>query len=150
MSSLCGANCAECGYYTNSSCKGCKESDGCPFGKQCFIAKYISVGGMAAYSELVSKLASEFDSLGIEGLPKITELYPMTGAYVNLAYPLPNGETAKLLDDREIYLCNQVECEFSCGEACRCYGLVASMDFLLVAEYGENGINPVLIAYKKR
>ena len=41
MESICGADCNSCGYGKNNNCKGCSESNGCPFGKQCFIAKYI-------------------------------------------------------------------------------------------------------------
>ena len=32
----------------------------------------------------------------------------------------------------------------------RCYGLIADESFLLVCEYGENGTDAELIAYKKR
>ena len=46
MSSLCGAQCEGCQFGLNSNCKGCSETNGCPFGKQCFVAKYILTGGM--------------------------------------------------------------------------------------------------------
>ena len=42
--SICGANCADCGFGNNNNCKGCTESKGCPFGKECFIYKYIKLG----------------------------------------------------------------------------------------------------------
>ena len=32
--SICGADCAEC--MMKNTCKGCVETKGCPFGKQCF------------------------------------------------------------------------------------------------------------------
>lgn len=41
--SICGADCSLCGMQ--KSCRGCRETAGCPFGKQCFIAKYIRLGG---------------------------------------------------------------------------------------------------------
>lgn len=148
--SICGANCDECGYGKNNECMGCAESKGCPFGKQCFIAKYINTGGVDRYNSFKENLIGEFNALNIPGMPEINDLFPLNGAFVNLAYPMPNGNAVKLLDDKGIYLCNQVECEFNDGELIRCYGLVAGMDFLLVGEFGENCTNPELVIYKKR
>ena len=148
--SICGADCDNCGYGKNNGCKGCAESKGCPFGKKCFIAQYISTGGIDSYNLFKKKLTEEFNSLAIPGMPKINELFPLNGAFVNLEYPMPGGNSVKLLDDKEIYLGNQVECEFNDGELIRCYGLVAGMDFLLVSEYGVNCTDPELIIYKKR
>ena len=148
--SICGANCADCGFGKNNNCKGCAESKGCPFGKECFIYKYIKLGGIEKYNELKQTLIGEFNNLSVPGMPKIEDLYPINGSYVNIAYPMPSGYEVKLLDDKEIYLCNQVECEFNDGELIKCFGLVAGMDFLLVAEYGENCADPELVIYKKR
>ena len=148
--SICGADCDNCGYGKNNGCKGCAESKGCPFGKKCFIAQYISTGGIDSYNLFKKKLTEEFNSLDIPGMSKINELFPLNGAFVNLEYPMPGGNSVKLLDDKEIYLGNQVECEFNDGELIRCYGLVAGMDFLLVSEYGVNCTDPELIIYKKR
>lgn len=83
-------------------------------------------------------------------MPKINELYALNGSYVNLAYPMPNGNSVKFLDDRDVYLGNQVECEFNDGEMIKCYRLVAGMDFLMVSEYGENCTSPELVVFKKR
>lgn len=148
--SICGADCNNCGYGKNNGCKGCADSKGCPFGKECFIAKYISMGGVDSYNSFKEKLTEEFNSLNIPGMPKINDLFPLNGAFVNLAYPMPNGSFVKLLDDKEIYLGNQVECEFNDGELTKCYGLVAGMDFLLVCEYGKNCTDPEIVIYKKR
>lgn len=148
--SICGADCENCGYGKNNACRGCTESKGCPFGKECFVAKYISIGGMDNFNMFVQKTVEEFNSLNIPGMPKIDELFPLNGAYVNLSYPMPSGNSVKLLDDREIYLGNQVECEFNDGSIMRCFGLVAGMDFLMVSEYGENCADPELVVYKKR
>ena len=148
--SICGANCADCGFGKSNNCKGCAESKGCPFEKECFIYKYIKLGGIEKYNELKQTIISEFNSLDILGMPKIEDLYAINGSYVNIAYPMPNGYEVKLLDDKEIYLCNQVECEFNDGELIKCFGLVAGMDFLLVTEYGENCADSELVIYKKR
>ncbi len=73
-------------------------------------------------------MLAELNALGVKGMPEITALYPLNGAYVNLVYPIPGGEF-KLLDDDAVCLGAQVECLFGEGEAERCYGLVAGMDF---------------------
>lgn len=147
---ICGADCSKCGYGKNKGCKGCESSGGCPFGKQCFIAKYIKTGGMESFNAFKAQLMDEFNALNIEGMPEITELYPLNGSYVNLAYPLPGGSTVKFLDDNELYLGTQVECEFGQGEAERCYGLVAGIDFILVSEYGVCCAEPQIVLFKKR
>ena len=150
MESLCGADCTNCGYGKSNNCQGCKNTNGCPFGKQCFIAKYILIGGKENYEIFKKQLIDEINELHIPGMPKIEDLNPLNGTFVNLKYPLPNGKTIQLLDNDEIYLGNQVESEFNDGEILRCYGIIANVDFILVSEYGPNGINPEIIIYKKR
>ena len=150
MEAICGANCEECKLLKNNKCKGCKNTDGCPFGKKCWIAKYIEVGGKTSFESLKKELINEFNSLNIDGMPMIEELYPLYGEFVNMDYPLPNGKHTKLLDDNETYLGNQVECLFNDDEIKKFYGILANMSFLLVCEYEENGSNPELIIYKKR
>ena len=88
--------------------------------------------------------------LDVPGMPKINELNPLNGSFVNLRYPIPNGKTVQLLDDNDIYLGGQVESEFNNGEIIRCFGILANMDFILISEYGMNGENPEIIIYKKR
>lgn len=108
MDSICGANCKNCGYGKNNNCKGCKQSNGCPFGRQCFIAKYILTGGKESYETFKNKLIDEFNNLKISGMPQIKELIPLNGAFVNLKYPISNGSTVQFLNNDEIYLGNQV------------------------------------------
>ncbi len=148
--SICSADCTNCGFGRDNNCKGCIASEGCPFGKQCFIYKYIKTGGKENYELFKKQLLDEINALNIPGMPAINELYAINGSYVNIAYPMPSGYEVKLLDDKEIYLCNQVESEFNDGELIKCFGIVAGMDFLLVAEYGENCTNPELIVLRKR
>ena len=66
---------------------------------------------------------------------------------MNLEYQLPNGQKVKFLDDQKTYLGNQLESEFG-GD--RCFGILASMDFILVCTYEKDGENPELSIYKKR
>ena len=150
MESICGVDCSNCGYGKKNNCKGCKATGGCPFGKQCFIAKYILTGGKENYEAFKLQLIDEINSLDIPGMPKINDLNPLNGSFVNLSYPIPNGKTVRLLDDNDIYLGNQVESEFNDGEIIRCFGIVANMYFILISEYGANGNNPEIIIYKKR
>ena len=44
MKTICGSNCEECKIY-NKKCKGCYETKACPFDNQCWIGKYIEIGG---------------------------------------------------------------------------------------------------------
>ena len=150
MEGICGALCTGCELFESGKCKGCKNTNGCPFGKKCWIAKYIEVGGKENFDILKKQLIDEFNSLNIEEMPKVSELYPLHGSFVNLEYTLPNGLKAKYLEDYELYLGNQLECEFNDKEVKKCFGVVASLNFLIVCEYEENGNNPELILYKRR
>lgn len=146
-SSLCGANCNEC--PSNDNCKGCEETKGCPFGKQCHIAKYILTGGMENYLAFKKGLIDEINALGIEGMGKVCELYPLVGNFINLEYPMPNGKACKFLQDDEVYLGAQVENLFDDSKK-SCYGVIAREGFILVCEYGENCENPELVLFKRR
>ena len=150
MESICGIDCNKCNYGKNKNCKGCLKANGCPFGKQCFISKYILTGGNESFELFKSKLIDEINDFNIPGMPKITELNPLNGAFINLSYHLPSGENIKILDDNDIYLGNQVECEFNDENYIRCFGIVANMNFILVSEYGLNGNHPEIIIFKKR
>ena len=145
---ICGANCMECELY-NNKCRGCEETNGCPFTKKCWIANYIDVGGKENFEIFKKQLIDEFNNLNIEGMSKVEDLYPLHGSFVNLEYTLPNNKKVKYLNDEEIYLGNQIECEFD-DEIKKCFGLVSNMNFLLVCEYEENGENPEIIIYKRR
>ena len=141
----CGADCANCG--SKERCGGCREACGSPFGGMCIAAEYIKAGGRAAYeafkAELLKELNGLLDSLQ---LPRAEVLYELPGSYINLEYPLPNGEKVKFLKDENIYLGCQIECDglnFCCGAA-------LDSTFILVCRYGENGSDPELVAYRHR
>ena len=147
--SICGADCAQC--PSQAGCGGCAETGGRPFGRACLLAACCrdkaqdlcsQCGGVCG---LKAPIIAEFNALGIPGLPEVTDLDALPGAYINLAYPLPGGQTAKMLEDGKVYLGNQLEAG---GD--RCYGLAADQDVLLVCTYGEGGSDPELILYKKR
>lgn len=134
----CGADCcAACERL--AECGGCEKCGGHPFGGSCVAERR---GDFAALKE---QLIREINALGVAGLA-VSDLFLLTGAYVNLEYPLANGQAVRFLNDRDVYLGNQIERP---GNE-RCYGVVASEDFLLVSEYGEGGADPALILYRRR
>ena len=91
------------------------------------------------------RLIKAFNDLNIDDMEKITELHQGKGDFVNLDFPLPNGEKVKLWDDNKTYFINQLEKKGSE----RCYGLTADEKYLLVCEYGEGGSNPEIVVFKK-
>ena len=141
MKGICGANCDGCELLKENKCKGCNSS------KKCWVKSYIEIGGNDKFNEFKKQIIKEMNSLNIEGMPKVEELYQLHGSFVNLEYPLPSGKKVKLLKDNEIYLGNQLECIFDKN---KCFGILANSGFLLVCEYKKNGINPEIIIYKRR
>ena len=109
--------------------------------------RYDELSDKGQFDDFKRKLMQEINDLHIEGLPKVEKLNALVGKYVNLEYRLPNGTKVKFLDDEKTYLGNQLEAEFG-GD--RCFGVIASMDFILVATYEAGGKNPELVVYKKR
>ena len=109
--------------------------------------RYEELSDGGRFEEMKRQLIDEINDLHIEGMPKLERLNALVGAYVNLAYRLPSGESVKFLDDHTTYLGNQLACEFG-GD--RCFGVLANMDFIMVVTYKEGGADPELLVYKKR
>ena len=109
--------------------------------------RYEELSDDGQFEEFKEKLIQEINDLHIEGMPKVEKLNALVGRFVNLPYRLPSGAEVKFLDDQVTYLGNQLEPEFG-GD--RCFGVLASMDFILVSTYGKDGADPELILYKKR
>lgn len=109
--------------------------------------RYEQLGDNGEFERFKLQLVEEFNNLHVEGMPKVEKLNALVGKYVNLEYTLPNGTTAKFLNDEQTYLGNQLECEFGTD---RRFGILADMSFLLVCTYENNGENPELVLYKKR
>lgn len=93
-----------------------------------------------------AQLAAEINALCVPGMPRVDKLYALVGKQVNLAYPLPGGQTATFLDDEAVYLGTQLVADT--GE--RCFGVLANTEFILLCTYKENGAEPELLLYKKR
>ena len=109
--------------------------------------RYEELSDDGQFEEFKEKLIREINDLHIEGMPKVEKLNALVGRFVNLPYRLPSGAEVKFLDDQVTYLGNQLEPEFG-GD--RCFGVLASMDFILVSTYGKDGADPELVLYKKR
>ena len=137
-----GIDCMKC--KLNSTCKGCSETNGHPFGAECIVATCCQKGN-TALSEFKEKLISAFNSLDIQDMEKVTDLNALKGSFVNIEYSLPNGQVVKLWDDYKIYLGNQL-CKKGSD---RCYGIVADEKYLLVSEYSDYGSNAVIIVFKR-
>lgn len=109
--------------------------------------RYEELSDNGQFEAFKKQLIEEINALNIDGMPKLTSLSALVGAYVNLEYRLPSGEHVKFLDDKTTYLGNQLESEF---EENRCFGVLANMDFILICTYGIDGADPELVLYKKR
>ena len=109
--------------------------------------RYEELGDNGEFEAFKKQLIEEINALQIEGMPEVTSLNALVGSFVNLAYPLPSGVSAKFLDDSTTYLGTQLEPQFG-GE--RCFGVLANMDFILISTYEAQGANPELVLYKKR
>ena len=109
--------------------------------------RYEELSDNGEFDAFKKQLIEEINGLQIEGLPKVEQLNALVGSYVNLAYPLPSGVSVKFLNDGTTYLGTQLESQFG-GE--RCFGVLASMDFILICTYEAEGKNPELVLYKKR
>lgn len=142
MESICGIDCTNCQW--SSSCNGCAETKGRPFGAECVVALCCKQG-KTALCEFKQRLIGAFRALHIEDMEEITELHALKGSFVNLAYTLPGGQAVKFWDDNRIYLGNQLQKKGS-G---RCYGIVADEEYLMVSEYSGNGSDARIIAFKR-
>lgn len=144
VTAICGMDCCgKCGR--KDECGGCVETDGHPFGGSCLAAECVKNGGIAAFQAMKETLIAEFHALGIRDL-QVNDLNLLNGFFVNLEYPLANGQSVKFLKDDRVYFGNQIERP----DSDKCYGIVADEGFLLVCEYGCGGENPEIIVYKKR
>ena len=113
--------------------------------------RYEELSDNGQFDEFKRQLIDEINALSVEGMPKVEKLNALVGSYVNLAYRLPNGAEVKFLDDDTTYLGMQLEAEFGDHtSADRCFGVIACMDFILIATYGAEGEDPELVLYKKR
>lgn len=138
MKSICGIDCTKC--EESSTCKGCSN----PFGEECIVASYCRKG-QNDFNEFKKKLISEFNSLNIQDMEKVTDLNALKGSFINLEYIMPNGQVIKFWNDNKIYLGNQIHKK----DSNRCYGIAADEKYLMVSEYGEYGADAEIVVFKR-
>ena len=97
-----------------------------------------------ATSPIKQQLLEEVNTFGINGLPKIDNLFVLQGSFINLEYTI-NGNKVKLLDDNATYWGTQVEI----GNG-RCFGIACDEQHILVSTYGKGGTNPELLLFTSR
>lgn len=152
--SICGIDCNECELKNN--CEGCIETKGHPFQGGCIIAACCQNKGHVNCDKcqdppckLKARLIIEFNALskalGIEDMEEVTDLNALKGSYINLTYKFPSGQFAQIWEDEKIYLGSQMDKKNSD----RCYGLAADEKYLLICEYGADGQDAEIIAYRK-
>ena len=95
---------------------------------------------------LKQQLIEEVNALGVDGMPKIDNLFVLQGSFVNMEYHI-NGNCVKVLDDNASYWGNQVERE---GVPGRCFGIACDEHYILVTEYGKDGADAEIVVLKKR
>ena len=99
-----------------------------------------------ATSPIKQQLIDEVNALGIEGMPRIDNLFVLQGSFINMEYQL-NGNSVKVLDDKANYWGNQVEKE---GVEGRCFGIACDENYIFVSEYGKDGADAEIVVLKKR
>ena len=141
MTTYCGADCSKC--PSKEECKGCMNTCGSPFGGSCVAAEHIKEKGLESYLKLKEEIKEEINVI-LKSLnyPQTETLFELSGRFVNLEYMLPNGEKAKFLDDRNIYLGTQIQLnDLSCG-------VITDGSFILICTYKGFGEDPKLILYR--
>ena len=109
--------------------------------------RYDQLSDQGQFEAFKRRLIDEINALGIDGMPPVEKLNALVGRFVNLPYRLPSGASVPFLNDQTTYLGTQLESVFGGG---RCFGVLASMDFILISTYEAEGKNPELVLYKKR
>lgn len=140
---ICGLDCTACAACPfHAQCRGCVETDGCPFGQPCMVAKHTKDGTL---EELKARLMAAFNALGIEGMGEVTQLFALRGLFINLEFTLPGGQRAKFWHDDRIYLGSQLP---KAGSQ-RCYGICGDEHHLMVCEYSAMGADPALVVFQR-
>lgn len=99
-----------------------------------------------ATSPIKQQLIDEVNALDIKDMPKIDNLFSLTGSFINQEYKL-NDNTIKLFDDNASYWGNQVEKQGTQG---RCFGIACDEHYIMVSEYGKDGVDAEIVMVKRR
>ena len=99
-----------------------------------------------ATSPIKQQLIDEVNALDIKDMPKIDNLFSLTGSFINQEYNF-NGNMIKLFDDKANYWGNQVEKQGTQG---RCFGIACDEHYIRVSEYGKDGADAEIVMVKRR
>ncbi len=99
-----------------------------------------------ATSPIKQQLIDEVNVLGIKDMPKIDNLFSLTSSFINQEYNF-NGNMIKLFDDKANYWGNQVEKQ---GVDGRCFGIACDERYIVVSEYGKDGVDAEIVMVKRR
>ena len=99
-----------------------------------------------ANSPLKQKYIDEVNALNIPNMPVIDILFVLQGSFISLEYKM-NGNSFFVLDKDKSYWGTQVEKLNSNG---RCYGIACDEKYILVSEYGKDGVDAEIVVLKRR
>ena len=99
-----------------------------------------------ANSPLKQKYIDEVNALNILDMPVIDNLFVLQGSFISLEYKM-NGNSFFVLDKDKSYWGTQVEKLNSNG---RCYGIACDEKYILVSEYGKDGVDAEIVVLKRR
>jgi hypothetical protein len=99
-----------------------------------------------ANSPLKQKYIDEVNALNIPDMPVIDNLFVLQGSFISLEYNM-NGNSFFVLDKDKSYWGTQVEKLNSNG---RCYGIACDEKYILVSEYGKDGVDVEIVVLKRR
>ena len=91
------------------------------------------------------KIIARLKTLGFPELAGITKLNEFDGAFLNNETLLPNGRSAKILDDDKRYFAIEIE---PAGND-KCWGIAADESQIAIFAYGEGGKDCELVAWVK-
>lgn len=109
--------------------------------------RYVAIGGRENLEAFEKQIVNECNELQIPGMPEVKRLHTLEGRTVNFPYRLPNGKTVTFLADDATYLGDEFACLFGGDQR---YGIVASMEFLLVYTHEAGSAEAELVLYKHR
>lgn len=99
-----------------------------------------------ANSPLKQKYIDEVNALNIPDMPVIDNLFVLQGSFISLEYKI-NGNSFFVLDKDKSYWGTQVEKLNSNG---RCYGIACDEKYILISEYGKEGVDAEIVMLKRR
>lgn len=86
------------------------------------------------------RIIKVLQTLGIEELKEVDQLWELPGSYINMESKLEKGEKKQVLDNDKMYLCCQVEINDR-----ECYGIAADDKEIVVYKYKNDGMDAEVV-----